>query len=227
MVSKHIYMIKRNSYIDTALRTFFISIVGGYHIWCRLHLRLQVRKANSSTKLRDVVMSSAAAPVYFPSRNFKADGRLHNLVDGELAANNPVNVLHTQAFMGPYFKDLLPFVYTIHSSFFVKLSLTAQTLLAIKEAAHIFGNRDYNNYLIVSLGSCSEEEHHNFIDLKGPLPWIIDLKRGTPPLANVLFKTSADMVDAYTLFVLGLGVGGRISSQNFLRIQVIKCTYMK
>ncbi|RVW41589.1 hypothetical protein CK203_068207 [Vitis vinifera] len=133
-------------------------------------------------------MSSAAAPVYFPSRNFKADGRLHNLVDGELAANNP-------------------------------LSLTAQTLLAIKEAAHIFGNRDYNNYLIVSLGSCSEEEHHNFIDLKGPLPWIIDLKRGTPPLANVLFKTSADMVDAYTLFVLGLGVGGRISSQNFLRIQ--------
>ena len=227
MVSKHIYMIKRNSYIDTALRTFFISIVGGYHIWCRLHLRLQVRKANSSTKLRDVVMSSAAVPVYFPSRNFKADGRLHNLVDGELAANNPVNVLHTQAFMGPSFKDLLPFVYTIHSSFFVKLSLTAQTLLAIKEAAHIFGNRDYNNYLIVSLGACSEEEHHNFIDLKGPLPWIIDLKRGTPPLANVLFKTSADMVDAYTLFVLGLGVGGRISSQNFLRIQVIKCTYMK
>ncbi|KAL6339703.1 hypothetical protein AAG906_034789 [Vitis piasezkii] len=153
------------------------------------HLKLitfsshQVRKANSSTKLRDVVMSSAAAPVYFPSRNFKADGRLHNLVDGELAANNP-------------------------------------TLLAIKEAAHIFRNRDYNNYLIVSLGACSEEEHHNFIDLKGPLPWIIDLKRGTPPLANVLFKTSADMVDAYTLFVLG--VGGRISSQNFLRVEIDK-----
>ncbi|KAJ9696719.1 hypothetical protein PVL29_008770 [Vitis rotundifolia] len=150
------------------------------------HLKLvtfsshQARKADSSVKLRDVVMSSAAAPVYFPSHNFKADGRMYNLVDGGVAANNP-------------------------------------TLLAIQEAAHIFGNRDYN-YLILSLGTCSEEEEHqNFIQLTGPLPWMIDLKRGTPPLANVLFKTSADMVDAYTLFVLG--VGGRISSQNFLRIQ--------
>ncbi|XP_059593917.1 patatin-like protein 2 [Vitis vinifera] len=149
------------------------------------HLKLvtfsshQARKADSSVKLRDVVMSSAAAPVFFPSHNFEADGRMYNLVDGGVAANNP-------------------------------------TLLAIQEADHIFGNRDYN-YLILSLGTCSEEEHQNFIDLTGPLPWMIDLKRGTPPLANVLFKTSADMVDAYTLFVLG--VGGRISSQNFLRIQ--------
>ncbi|KAJ9696721.1 hypothetical protein PVL29_008772 [Vitis rotundifolia] len=150
------------------------------------HLKLvtfsshQARKADSSIKLRDVVMSSAAAPVYFPSHKFEADGRMYNFVDGGVAANNP-------------------------------------TLLAIEEADHIFGNRDYN-YLILSLGTCSEEEEHqNFIDLKGPLPWMIDLKRGTPPLANVLFKTSADMVDAYTLFVLG--VGGRISSQNFLRIQ--------
>lgn len=150
------------------------------------HLKLvtfsshQARKTDSSVKLRDVVMSSAAAPVYFPSHNFKADGRMYNLVDGGVAANNP-------------------------------------TLLAIQEAAHIFGNRDYN-YLILSLGTCSEEEEHqNFIHLTGPLPWMIDLKRVTPPLANVLFKTSADMVDAYTLFVLG--VGGRISSQNFLRIQ--------
>ncbi|RVX01535.1 Patatin-like protein 2 [Vitis vinifera] len=149
------------------------------------HLKLvtfsshQARKADSSVKLRDVVMSSAAAPVFFPSHNFEADGRMYNLVDGGVAANNP-------------------------------------TLLAIQEADHIFGNRDYN-YLILSLGTCSEEEHQNFIDLTGPLPWMIDLKRGTPPLANVLFKTSADMVDAYTLFILG--VGGRISSQNFLRIQ--------
>lgn len=115
----------------------------------------------------------------------------------------------------------------MHNSFIMldEAIPSAQTLLAIQEAAHIFGNRDYN-YLILSLGTCSEEEEHqNFIHLTGPLPWMIDLKRVTPPLANVLFKTSADMVDAYTLFVLG--VGGRISSQNFLRIQVIKCTYMK
>ena len=68
---------------------------------------------------------------------------------------------------------------------------SAQTLLAIQEAAHIFGNRDYNNCLVVSLGTCSEEEeHHNFINLKGQLPWIIDLKRGTSPLANARLKTS-------------------------------------
>ena len=98
-----------------------------------LHLWLQARKTDSSVKLRDVVMSSAAAPVYFPSHNFKADGRIYNLVDGGVAANNPVNPLHTQAFKGSYFQDLLPFVYTIHSSYLMKLSPLCRHCLQYKK----------------------------------------------------------------------------------------------
>ena len=119
-------------YIYNIIIFFSLSDMG-HDIWCMLHLWLQARKADSSVKLRDVVMSSAAAPVFFPSHNFEADGRMYNLVDGGVAANNPVNPLHTQAFKGSYFQDLLPFVYTIHSSYLMKLSPLCRHCLQYKK----------------------------------------------------------------------------------------------
>ncbi|RVX01528.1 Patatin-like protein 2 [Vitis vinifera] len=111
----------------------------------------------SSLPLRQAVLGSAAAPTYFPRHHFQADGKIYNLVDGGMAANNP-------------------------------------TLLAIREAINIFGSRDDNS----------------------PFDWILDLKRGIPPLASLLFETSADMVDTYTSIFLG---GGQNSRHQFLRIQ--------
>lgn len=97
-----------------------------------------------------------------------------------------------------------------------------QTLLAIREAINIFGNRGDNRFLIISLGTGAEGEHHDFVDLDGPVRWILDLKRGTPPLASVLFETSADMVDTYTSIFLG---GSQNSRHRFLRIQVNALQY--
>ena len=51
---------------------------------------MQAKRTNSEVRLEDVVVSTSAAPVYFPFRKFEADGRQHLLVDGGLAANNPV-----------------------------------------------------------------------------------------------------------------------------------------
>lgn len=133
----------------------------------------------SSVLLRDAVLGSAAAPISFRCHHFEADGKIYNLVDGAMAANNP-------------------------------------TLLAIREAINIFGNRGDHRFLIISLGTGAEGEHHDFVDLDGPVRWILDLKRGTPPLASVLFETSADMVDTYTSIFLG---GSQNSRHRFLRIQ--------
>ncbi|KAL6339596.1 hypothetical protein AAG906_034681 [Vitis piasezkii] len=90
------------------------------------------------------------------------------------------------------------------------------TLLAIREAINIFGSRDDNRYLVISLGTGAEGDHHDFVNLGSPFDWILDLKRGIPPLVSLLFETSADMVDTYTSIFLG---GGQNSRHQFLRIQ--------
>ena len=95
----------------------------------------------SSVLLRDAVLGSAAAPISFRCHHFEADGKIYNLVDGGMGANNPVNHLHTQAFMESYFQDLLPFVYTIHSSYssyLMKLSLLCRHCLQyVKQSIYL------------------------------------------------------------------------------------------
>ena len=179
----------------------------------------------SSLPLRQAVLGSAAAPTYFPRHHFQADGKIYNLVDGGMAANNPVNHLHTKAFMESFFARFV--AVCIHNSFFIFFVLdeaasSVQTLLAIREAINIFGSRDDNRYLVISLGTGAEGDHHDFVNLGSPFDWILDLKRGIPPLASLLFETSADMVDTYTSIFLG---GGQNSRHQFLRIQVNALQY--
>ncbi|THG23565.1 hypothetical protein TEA_015353 [Camellia sinensis var. sinensis] len=47
------------------------------------------KEQNSKITLRDIVVSSASAPYFFPPKKFEADGEQYNLVDGGLFANNP------------------------------------------------------------------------------------------------------------------------------------------
>ncbi|CAL5401957.1 unnamed protein product [Camellia sinensis] len=44
---------------------------------------------NWKIKLKDVVVSSASAPYYFPPNEFEVDGKHYNLVDGGVVANDP------------------------------------------------------------------------------------------------------------------------------------------
>ncbi|CAL5340995.1 unnamed protein product [Camellia sinensis] len=50
---------------------------------------MTAKEKDSEIKLRDVVVSSASAPYYFPPKEFEADGKRYKLIDGCLVANNP------------------------------------------------------------------------------------------------------------------------------------------
>lgn len=51
---------------------------------------MQANRMKSDIKLADVIMSTTAAPYYFPPHEFVGDGKRYCLVDGGVAANNPV-----------------------------------------------------------------------------------------------------------------------------------------
>lgn len=48
---------------------------------------------NSEIPLADVIMGTTAAPYYFPPHDFERDHKKYCLVDGGIAANNPVILL--------------------------------------------------------------------------------------------------------------------------------------
>ncbi|XP_028072248.1 patatin-like protein 5 [Camellia sinensis] len=93
------------------------------------------------------------------------------------------------------------------------------TLLAIKEAAQLFGNpRDYSNYLILSLGTGKEEAvlvGHDTISFGGSAFEWLQFFTGTPKLLEVIFGGSDDIVDVTTSFILGK----HNTHHNYLRIQ--------
>ncbi|PON42052.1 Patatin-related protein [Trema orientale] len=136
----------------------------------------QARETKSDVRLENVVISTSAAPLYFPSSKFIADGNQLHFVDGGLAANNP-------------------------------------TLLGIREAAKILQKKniatsnmtEYRNFLILSLGTGSIEKQkgRHVVENGGFFDWLLKLGKGLPPLFDVLFRASDDMVDLYTSFILG------------------------
>ncbi|KAF5955427.1 hypothetical protein HYC85_008283 [Camellia sinensis] len=93
------------------------------------------------------------------------------------------------------------------------------TLLAIKEAAQLFGNpRDYSNYLILSLGTGKEEAvlvGDDTISFSGSAFEWLQFFTGTPKLLEVIFGGSDDIVDVTTSFILGK----HNTHHNYLRIQ--------
>ncbi|THG13459.1 hypothetical protein TEA_016743 [Camellia sinensis var. sinensis] len=104
---------------------------------------------------------------------------------------------------------------TLHPAVFT----TRLTLLAIKEAAQLFGNpRDYSNYLILSLGTGKEEAvlvGHDTISFGGSAFEWLQFFTGTPKLLEVIFGGSDDIVDVTTSFILGK----HNTHHNYLRIQ--------
>ena len=53
---------------------------------------MQAKKETSAVRLVDVVTSTTAAPYYFPPNKIEVNGRHgYTLVDGGLAANNPLS----------------------------------------------------------------------------------------------------------------------------------------
>lgn len=74
---------------------------------------------------------------------------------------------------------------------------------------------DYSKFLVLSLGTGSAKLCGHEVGFGGLLDWF-NPAEGLPPLVDVLFRASDDMVDMCTALVLG----HYNSMHNFLRIQV-------
>ena len=73
---------------------------------------------------------------------------------------------------------------------------------------------DYSKYLVMSLGTGSAKLYGHQVGFGGPLNWL-GKGKGLPPLVDILFRASDDMVDMCTALVLG----HHNAMHNFLRIQ--------
>ncbi|KAI8023774.1 Patatin-like protein 4 [Camellia lanceoleosa] len=147
------------------------------------------KEQNSKIKLRDIVVSSASAPYFFPPKIFEADGKQYNLVDGGLFANNPTMLAIREASK--------VFGGTGDYSNYLILSLgTGKEKLSGGRTIITGGIFDW----------------FWFLDFE---PITFTLKKKTPPLVDVLFRVSQDVADIVTSYTLG----ERNLRRNYLRIQ--------
>ncbi|KAM0853314.1 hypothetical protein ACQ4PT_051157 [Festuca glaucescens] len=148
--------------------------------------------------LSDICISTSAAPTYFPAHYFKTQdpsGKLpdseYNLIDGGVAANNP-----TMAAM----------------------SMITKEVLSRNPDFNHGKPAEYDNYLIISLGTGSPKQAEKYtapVCAKwGIREWLID--GSFTPLIDIFSHASADMVDIHAAVLFkALRV-----EKNYLRIQV-------
>ncbi|MED6195044.1 hypothetical protein PIB30_034378 [Stylosanthes scabra] len=133
----------------------------------------QAKRKKSAVKLADVIMSTTAAPYYFPPHKFSVGGENYTLIDGGIAANNPT-------------------IFAIHEV----------SRMNAHKTSTIIDDPDYSKFLVLSLGTGSGKlDGHKVLD-GGLLGWFNPLT-GSPPLVDVLFRASDAMVDRCTSLVLG------------------------
>ncbi|MBA0724658.1 hypothetical protein Golax_021333 [Gossypium laxum] len=158
-----------------------------------------------NARLADVCMSTSAAPTYLPAHYFEtkdADGKTltFDLIDGGVAANNPVR--------------------TISSFRLTLLAITQITKDMWKEKSEIVGNEaiDCRRMLVLSLGAgaAKHEEKYNAAAASkwGRIDWLYN--GGKTPIIDVFFDASSDMVDFHTATLFH----SFQSECNYLRIQV-------
>ncbi|XP_076902537.1 patatin-like protein 1 [Bidens hawaiensis] len=145
--------------------------------------------------LSDICISTSAAPTYFPSYYFKnkyADGndQEYNLIDGGVAANNPM---------------------------LVTISEVAKQLMRENPKFFPVNPMDYGRFLMISIGTGAPKETKQYnakmASKWGLFGWL--LHNGSNPIIDVFTQASADMVDTHvSVFFQAVH-----SQQNYLRIQ--------
>lgn len=178
--------------------------------------------------LSDICIATSAAPTYLPAHFFKTNGlkgevREFHLIDGGLAANNPVcSILVLSSSQCKILRK--------NNQVF----LPSQTLVAIGEVTKeiIKGSSDffpikpmdYGRFLVISLGTGSskaELKYNAHVASKwGVLNWLTS--GGSTPLIDAFSQASADMVDLHLSAVFK----ALHSEKNYLRIQVYICIYI-
>jgi hypothetical protein len=176
--------------------------------------------------LSDICIGTSAAPTYFPAHYFETKDpsgkvREFNLIDGGVAANNPV----CPSFI---FSSLTCITRNILMNPIINFLLNFQTLVAVSEVSKEITRKnpdffptapmDYGRFLVLSLGTGtakSEEKYDADEAAKwGILGWLTS--DNSTPLVDVFTEASGDMVDLHVSTVFQ----ALHSEENYLRIQV-------
>lgn len=178
--------------------------------------------------LSDVCIATSSAPTYFPAYAFKTkDSEGHNrefhLVDGGIAANNPVRNNNNSIMF--YIFNLMV---AGRPKGLINIIFFSQALLALKPTGPASSSDqevsmgralNYENYLIISLGTgtCKMEKKYNakMAAKWGILGWLCF--EGSSPLVDAFTFAGADMVDLH----MSLIFRSTKCEKNYLRIQVL------
>nr|XP_019707266.1 patatin-like protein 2 [Elaeis guineensis] len=145
--------------------------------------------------LSDICISTCAAPTYLPAHYFETKDsqgktRSFNLVDGGVAANNPMLVATSQII-----KQIF-----LDNADFSKFKPT-----------------DFAKFLVISLGTGSPKHEEKFTAPEsakwGLLGWLHN--QGSTPIIDIFSQSSADMVDIHASILFE----ALRSEKNYLRIQ--------
>ncbi|KAH7566537.1 hypothetical protein JRO89_XS08G0181200 [Xanthoceras sorbifolium] len=166
--------------------------------------------ALKNARLADICIGTSAAPTFLPAHKFETkddatkNTRTFDLIDGGVAANNPVSSI----------KLVREFICKVKEY---------ETLLAMshatKELLLMHKNKplDCRQMLVLSIGTGEAKKEHRYDAAKasdwGLLGWVYD--DGRTPLIDIFMDASADMVDFHvsTLFQ------SFNCKENYLRIQ--------
>ena len=147
--------------------------------------------------LRDVLVSTSAAPTYLPAHFFKTQDesgkdRSFNLIDGGLAANNPTLV-----------------------------AINAMTHQSLKLNPDLFSTNleEYGRFLVLSIGTGYDKSGSNY-DASDAAKWGLVgwvYKNGSVPIVDSLMQANSDMVDIHArVFFQSFRSHNQ---KNYLRIQ--------
>ncbi|XP_070056312.1 patatin-like protein 2 [Nicotiana tomentosiformis] len=153
------------------------------------------RSACYDAKLADICISTSAALTYLPAHYFKVEDtkgnvKEHHLIDGGVAANNPA---------------------------LIAVSEVSKEIL--KENPDFFPIKpmDYGRFLVISLGTGSAKWEHKYNASMAAKWGILNglFHKGSTPVIEVFFQSSADLVDYHNSVVFQ----ALHSDNNYLRIQ--------
>ncbi|CAL9211514.1 unnamed protein product [Musa hybrid cultivar] len=181
------------------------------------------RKSSLDACLSDICIGTTAAPTYFPAHYFEtkdsegSSSREFHLIDGGIAANNPVILLSVQ----------LTLFDAVNASCSDLSKLDFQALVAVGEVTKEVHKKnpdhfpreamDYRKFLLISLGTGSAKVEGKYraksASRWGVFGWL--LGGGSTPLVDVLMQSCADIVDIH----LSVVFKALRSESNYLRIE--------
>ncbi|KAF7141667.1 hypothetical protein RHSIM_Rhsim06G0047300 [Rhododendron simsii] len=175
----------------------------------------QVKKSPYlDARLSDISIGTSAAPTYLPAYNFKNEDDKGNvkefhLIDGGVAANNPVRAMYCKVAKTVGTEMILAAL----------VAIGQVTKQIYDENPDFFPIKpvDYRRFLVISIGTGSSKAEKKYSAKTaakwGVLGWL--LHGGSTPLVDVFTLASADMVD----FHLSVVFQALHSESNYLRIQ--------